>query len=187
MARKLDWNDRERTCVVCRSCPVAHTMRAGTSRESSAWFGASVNSSLSSPLPFFSIKSHLLLQIDANTRNLSIVLMINFAFSAVREQFFRKYITTVRHFHNVNSKTFRLTYHRKLSPIIAFNPCVCRVIAFCKDSYVIYACGFDWVGKWLGFTKSMRIGINTMMFQAFGSGPLRGKTLLFYLILHDSQ
>ena len=27
------------------------------------------------------------------------------------------------------------------------------LIAVCKGSYVMYACGFDWVGKWLGIHR----------------------------------
>ena len=38
-------------------------------------------------------------------------------------------------------------------------------IAVCKDSYVVYACCFDQVGKWSGFTESMRITINMMIFR----------------------
>ena len=33
------------------------------------------------------------------------------------------------------------------------------VIAVCKDSYVAYACGFDWNGKWEWFVESMRINV----------------------------
>ena len=32
-----------------------------------------------------------------------------------------------------------------------------QFIAVCKDSYVVYACGFDRVGKWEWFAESMRI------------------------------
>ena len=38
-------------------------------------------------------------------------------------------------------------------------------IAVCIDSYVIYACGFDRVGKGLGFAESVRITINTMFLR----------------------
>ena len=34
------------------------------------------------------------------------------------------------------------------------------LVAVCKDSYVIYTCGFDQMGKWLGFAESMRINKN---------------------------
>ena len=32
-----------------------------------------------------------------------------------------------------------------------------KFIAVCKDSYVIYVCGLDQMGKWSRFTESMRI------------------------------
>ena len=34
------------------------------------------------------------------------------------------------------------------------------IIAVCKDSYVVYACWFDWVEKWEWFAESMRINQN---------------------------
>ena len=33
-------------------------------------------------------------------------------------------------------------------------------IAVCKDSYVIYACGFDQLEKWSGYAESMRFNEN---------------------------
>ena len=56
------------------------------------------------------------------------------------------------------------------------------LMAVCKDSYVVYACCFDRVGKWSGFAGSMRIAINTMIFRHLCHLALyhwRGKTLLF--------
>ena len=35
-----------------------------------------------------------------------------------------------------------------------------KLVAACKDSYVVYACGFDRVEKWEWFTESMRINEN---------------------------
>ena len=37
------------------------------------------------------------------------------------------------------------------------------LIAVCKDSYMIYVCGFDQVGKWSGFTESLRITIKAVI------------------------
>ena len=31
-----------------------------------------------------------------------------------------------------------------------------QLVAVCKDSYVVYACGFDRVGKWEWFAESMQ-------------------------------
>ena len=59
-------------------------------------------------------------------------------------------------------------------------------IAVCKDSYVINACGFDQVGKWLGYTESMRISINRMILRQvcyLAVDHWRGKTLLWYSVI----
>ena len=68
-----------------------------------------------------------------------------------------------------------------------------KLVAVCRDSYVVYASCFDRVGKWSGFAKSMRITINTMIFRHLCHLALdhwKGRTLLFfcfYVILGNSQ
>ena len=55
--------------------------------------------------------------------------------------------------------------------------------AVCKDSYVVYACCFDRVGKWSGFAESMRITTNTVIFRHLCHLALdhwRGRTLLLF-------
>ena len=77
--------------------------------------------------------------------------------------------------------------------IAIFNKCV---IAACKDSYVVYACWFDRVGKWEWFAESMRINENHYKYSHLCHLVLdhwRGKTLFlcdshwFLVILSDSQ
>ena len=60
-----------------------------------------------------------------------------------------------------------------------------NIIAACKDSYVIYARGFDWVGRWLGFTESIRISIIRMIIWLCTFEEVR--PYCFYVVLGDSQ
>ena len=56
----------------------------------------------------------------------------------------------------------------------------------CKDSYMVYACGFDQVGKREWFTESMRITTNTVIFMHLCHLALnhwRGDTLFFIWFL----